>query len=162
MKKLLITLGLLLVLSQITEAKSYIWDTSTGSVKEESEIKKEEYLENKALNEAYANDNKKLKYGDFVVMPSYIVEVSTLEKKGLIIDTDTFDGVFFIDTDSGEFIEVKGFKKEFLKEKDLVQATFDGIEFRMVWGKLYVSTKDLETKGILKDKSPKPKTFKLY
>lgn len=161
MKKLLITLGLLLVLSQITEAKSYIWDTSTGSVKEESEIKKEEYLENKALNEAYANDNKKLKYGDFVVMPSYIVEVSTLEKKGLIIDTDTFDGVFFIDTDSGEFIEIKDFNKEFLKE-ELAEGTFDGIEFRMVWSKLYVSTKDLEAKGILKDKSPKPKTFKLY
>ena len=32
----------------------------------------------------------------------------------------------------------------------------------MVWGKLYVSTKDLEAKGILKDKSKKPATFKLY
>ena len=161
MKKLLITLGLLLVLSQITEAKAYIWDTNTGSVKEESEIKKEEYLENKALNEAYANDNKKLKDGDFVVMPAYFYNEKQLEAKGLLIDTDTFEGVWFVDIDSGEFTEVKGFNKEFLKE-ELAEGTFDGIEFKMVWNKLYVNIDNLKAKGILKEKEEKKPVFKKY
>jgi len=157
MKKLLITLGLLAILSQVTEAKPYIWNTESGSVKEESEVLRISQEENKAIDQSYEELPK-----DYAIIPGYMYNEKELEKNGLLIDTDTFDGVFFIDTDSGEFIEVKGFNKEMLKETDLAQGTFDGIEFRMVWGKLYVNTDHLKEKGILKDKSRKEPTFKQY
>ena len=157
MKRFIMVLAILIGFSTGIEAKNYIWNTATGSVKEESEVKKTEYLENQAINEAFKDVPEENK----VIMPAYFYNDKQLEAKRLLIDTDTFEGVWFVNMDSGEFTEVKGFKKEFLKE-ELAEGTFDGIEFKMVWNKLYVNINDLKTKGILKDKVEKKPVFKKY
>ena len=161
---LIVLLGITLGVEAKTKIKGeenvYYFDVSTTTTTDINKVNAKN-AENNAINESLNQANKQLKDGNFVVIPASFYNEKQLESKRLMIDTDTFDGVWFVDIDSGEFTEVKGFDKEFLKE-ELAEATFDEIQFKMIWGKIYVNIDNLKDKGILKDKSPKPATFKLY